>query len=454
MKSLIRSALPLTWASLVRPDPGATTASRLGRALTWNVIGALCSSASNFVLMLAAARMLGREQFGEYGMIQSTALTVSGVAQLAIGYTATRYVSEFRASDKARAGRVIALCSAVGIATAAIATATLVLAAPWIATETLKAPQLTTGLVLSSALVCFATMGGYQTGVLAGLESYDAIARGLMLSSAMNLAAALAGALSFGLLGLLAGTGVGAALQWLIFRRLVVARCRENGIRISYAGMFRDRAIVFRFALPASIGGLIAMPAAWLANACLARQAAGFSELGLYSAAMSLRSLVLFLPLLLNQVTMSFLNHERGRQRPGSYRRIFYYNLGITGGLLFASVAVVSLIGPWVLALFGRSFTAGYAVTIVVLIGTAFEGIMQAPYQLIQTHERMWLSVAFVTLPRDVSRVVLASMLAPAMGAMGLATASAIASAIALCATVVLASAIGFETPAPKLACA
>ncbi|HMD34731.1 MAG TPA: oligosaccharide flippase family protein [Vicinamibacterales bacterium] len=444
----------LMWSSLIGPDSGATTASRLGRALTWNVIGALCASASNFVLMLIAARMLGREQFGEYGMIQSTALTVSGVAQLAIGYTATRYVAEFRASDKERAGRVIGLCSAVGIVTAAIATATLVVAAGWIATETLKAPQLTTGLILSSALVCFATMGGYQTGVLAGLESYDALARGLMLSSVLNLAVAVTGAIAFGLLGLLAGAGVGSALQWLIFRRLVVARCRENGIRISYDGMFRERAIVFRFALPASIGGLIAMPAVWLANACLARQPAGFSELGLYSAAMSVRSLVLFLPLLLNQVTMSFLNHERGRQRAGSYRRIFYYNLGITAGLLLASVAVVSVIGPWVLALFGRSFSAGYAVTVIVIIGTAFDGIMQAPYQLIQTHERMWLSVAFVTVPRDVSRVVLASMLAPTMGAIGLAIASAIASAIALCTTVVLASAIGFQTPAPKLACA
>src|SRR5207244_8102038 len=157
-----------------------------------------------------------------------------------------------------------------------------------------------------------------------------------------------------------------------------------------------------RFALPASLGGIISMPAAWLANAFLARQAAGFSELGIYNAATSLRSLILFLPLLLNQVSMSLLNHERGRREDGSYRRLFYINLGITAALLFAGGAVVAGLAPWLLLAFGKAFKAGYSVTIVVLIGTAFDGRIQAPYQLIQSHERIWLSVWLITIPRDV----------------------------------------------------
>ena len=77
----------------------------------------------------------------------------------------------------------------------------------------------------------------------------------------------------------------------------------------------------------------------------------------------------------------------------------------------------------------------------------AVERIIQAPYQLIQSHERMWLSVWLITIPRDVCLVVLAYVLTPRLGAVGLAAAAAIASAIALFATVAIAWTIGLRSP-------
>lgn len=442
----------VTPAATVLPSIASTTLEapglgmRLQRALSWNLAGAACTSGCNFALTVIVARLLGREQFGQFGMVQSTAITLSGIAQLATGYTATKYVAEFRASDKPRAGRVIGLCSAVATATAALATLTLLFAGRWLATESLKAPQLSTDLMIASAFVCFATMNGYQSGVLAGLESYGAMARALVISSVANLAVAILGVLAAGLPGLLLGIGVGAAIQWAVFRQRLLVECRAKGIVVSYRDMGRERAIAFRFALPASISGLISMPAAWMANMFLARQAEGFSELALYSAAASLRSLILFLPLLLNRISMSLLNHERGRQDESVYRRLFLMNLAMTAGLIVLGIGGVAVAGPTLLTAFGKSFTAGYSVLIIVLAATAFEGIGQAPYQIIQSDERMWLSLGAIVLPRDITLVVAAYVLTPRFGAAGLATATAIASALSLISTALLAWKIGIRT--------
>ena len=419
--------------------------ARLQLGVSWNLASAVFTSACNFGLTVAVARIVGREQFGQFGMIQNTAVTLAGVAQLATGYTATKYVAEFRGSDKARTGRIIGVCSAVAGFTALIAALVLCLGAPWLAARTLRAPELTTALMLSSAFVCFATMNGYQGGALAGLESYAAMAKALMVASAANLVLAIGGAVLWGVPGVLAGLGLGAAVQWLVFRRVLAAETAAHAIRISYRGGWTERTIILRFALPASLSGVVATMAAWGANAVVARQPGGFDQLGLYNAANSMRSLILFGPLLLNRVSMSLLNHERGRSHYDRYRSLFLANLAMTTAMILAGVVVVGLGGPWLMRMFGKSFAAASPLLFVILVAAALEGILQAPYQIVQSHERMWQALWLIAVPRDSCLLLLTVFLAPRYGAMGLAIAGAVASGVSLLSISGLAWQIGVE---------
>jgi O-antigen/teichoic acid export membrane protein len=271
------------------------------------------------------------------------------------------------------------------------------------------------------------------------------MARALVISALANAVLAVGGAWWWGTAGLLAGLGAGAALQWVIFRSRLASECAAHGIAISYRDGWRERAIIVRFALPASLTGFIATVAAWTGSAVLARQPGGFDQLGLYTAASTMRSLILFLPLLLNRVSMSLLNHELGRGHAGRYRKLFLANLGMSTGLIVVGVAGVAVAGPWVMAAFGKSFATGYPVLLVLLLATAFEGVAQAPYQIIQSHARMWQSLWLVAVPRDVSIVLLAFALVPRYGAIGLAIAAAVGYGIALLAISLVAWRIGFD---------
>lgn len=401
--------------------PSVSIRNRFTSGILWSIAGAISNSGFNFTLTIIIARIFGKELFGEFSMIQSTMLTLSGTAQLATGYTANKYVAEFRSTDKEKTGRIIGLCSVISTLTACMAMIVLLVGAPWLATHWLKAPHLSSSLIIAAGMVFFAVINGYQAGVLAGLESYQQMTRATILCSFLNLVFCGFGALVFGLNGAIAAMTISSLSQWLIFRYILSVESANQGIIIYLRDIMKERTIFLRFALPAAISGLISMPALWLANTFLVRQPAGFSQMALYSAALNMRSLVLFLPLVLNKVTMSLLNNQIGLNDEYRYRKLFWANLTITGSSVIVGAIFVALIGPWLLTILGKDFKDGYPVLLVMLLATIIDGISQALYQIIQSQQKMWLSFWTIALPRDMTIILLAYFLTPLYGAIGLA---------------------------------
>lgn len=419
--------------------------SRLQSGVSWSLAGAVFNSGCTLALNIIIARIVGKEVFGEFGMVQNTMITLAGIAQLATGYTANKYVAEFRSVDKDKAGRIIGLCSAISTLTAFIAVAVLFVGAPFLAISLFKAPHLSPSLMIATGMVFFAVMNGYQMGALAGLESYGPLAKALFITGSLNIGVCSMGAWLYGLNGIVAALGVSALCQWLIYRRILKTESfvQDINIYLDLQSILQERVIFLKFVLPAAISGLVSMPALWLANTFLVRQPSGFSQMALFSAANSMRSLVLFLPLILNKVSMSLLNNQKGLDDDRLYRKVFWSNLAGTAGLVFSGAIVVALLGPWLLSAFGKDFKEAYPVLLVIILVAVVEGITQASYQIIQSQEKMWLSFWAIAVPRDGAIVVLAYFLTPRYGALGLAWAYAAAWLLALVVVNILIYRIG-----------
>jgi O-antigen/teichoic acid export membrane protein len=82
---------------------------------------------------IIAARVLGRTVFGEFGMIQSTLNMFMTFANLGVGLTATKYVAEFRKTDPQRAGRIIAMSTAMAAVLGTAVGVVLVATSSWVA---------------------------------------------------------------------------------------------------------------------------------------------------------------------------------------------------------------------------------------------------------------------------------------------------------------------------------
>jgi O-antigen/teichoic acid export membrane protein len=424
------------------PAQDPSVLARLHAGVLFNLVGGVFAQGSTFALNVVSANLLGRLAFGEFTVVQATLSTVGALAQVATGYTATKYVAEFRDTDPERAGRILQLCALVSTGTAIVAAIALALGASWIAGTAYGAPQLAPWLRLAAPGVLFIVMNGFRSGALAGLESYGALARIGVLSGIAYMALGTLGTYLYGVNGAVAGVVSSAGLQWgllgITLRRELIGRnipWRQNQ-------PWRERDAILHFAVPASLTATVTLPAFWLASAFLVRQPGGLEQMALFGAANSFRLIVLFLPNAMNNVGMSLLNNQRTSSIE-AYRRVFWWNLGLTATFVTCGALVVMAVGPILLGAFGKDFQGGYAALRVLMLAAVIESVAIWTYQVMQSHGRMWLTLFLVTLPRDCVIVTFAYLLTPKYGAAGLGAAHAAGWALALTVIAVLTHRIG-----------
>ena len=400
---------------------GESIRARFARGISWNAVSSVFTQGSVFLTNIVIANILGREVFGEFGMIQNTVLFFAGVGQMATGITATKYIAEFRSSDPARAGRILGLCSSVSLIAAFIATLIILLTASWLASAILKAPHLTLGLILSSGVIFFSIISGFQTGALAGLEGYGRLGRAAMVQAAFYLGVCALFTVLWRLEGALAGLAISFCLRWYIFKRALSRECAAQQISVDHRSWWMERSVLTKFAIPSAAIVFFSMPAVWLANVLLVRQPEGYAQMGIFSAAYTLRTLIIFLPGLMNNVGMSLLNHQKGMEHERNYKRIFVTLVVLTQAVGLIASLIVILLGPWLLRAFGKDFVEGYAVLLILVFSAMAETLSTATYQVIQSQERMWMSFFSINTPWWIAFAVSAYIFIPANLASGLA---------------------------------
>ena len=442
LASLRRQAVGYFLSSFRQPL-GLSGRFRVG--VTWNVVAAVLTQGSNFLSNIIIANLLGREAFGSFGIIQSTMLASAGIAQIATGVTATKYVAEFRSRAPGRAGALLGLCSAVTVLTGIISTLMVWFSGTWLAVHALKDASLIGGLRIAAFFVLFAVMNGYQLGALAGLESYRTLAVGAGAQGILQIVLTGLGAWRWGVNGALFGLLFTAAARWMFFHFALRSEAAEQGIKLRYSGLWEESPVLLRFAIPAALSGMSSAPAAWIGSALLMRQSGGHGQVALFSAALSFKSAALFLPLVLNNVGMSILNHQRGLRDENRFRKVFWTNTGITVGCVTLGALVIAATGRYLLKAFGHGFTEGYPVLLLLMMAAAIETMAVAVYQVIQAQEKMWLSLLGVVLPKDFALVLSAYLLVPSYGAIGLGIAHVVWAAVNCIAVLLIAHVIGLR---------
>jgi O-antigen/teichoic acid export membrane protein len=75
----------------------------------WNLVLNLWGKGISFIGTVIIIRIIGREAFGEFGMLNSTIAMFGMFTSFSISQTATKFIAEYRNSDKEKAGRIIGL---------------------------------------------------------------------------------------------------------------------------------------------------------------------------------------------------------------------------------------------------------------------------------------------------------------------------------------------------------
>lgn len=403
--------------------------SRFARGAVWSLIGTVVSQGLGLAASVVTARLLGKSGFGELGMINSTVGVFGMLAGLGLGLTTTKYVAEFRTKDPDRAGRIVGLTSLMALSSGGLIAIAILIFAPLLATRVLNAPDLAPELRIGALLLLLYVLNGIQTGALSGLEAFKEIAQAKFLRGTASFPLIVAGVVIWRLPGAVWGLVATAALGWLFNSLFLRKKSRAAGVRMHFNGIWREGSILWRFSLPAVLADIAAGPAIWAANAILANQKNGYSELGLFSAANQWRNALMFLPNILLQVALpilSSLDIQGSDSDRSQFARTFEITQTLTLGVVLPLGILLIYFSDFVMGFYGAQFSRGVPSLIGVALTVMIMGVSAATGPAIQASGRMWIGFT-VNLVWGVVMLGLVWMFAPGFGANALAYAPAAA---------------------------
>lgn len=370
---------------------------QLTRNLSWQMAGTLVSSAIALVSSIGVARLLGREHFGEYGIVIGTVQTFAAFAAAGLGLTNTRYIAQLRGTDVETASEIIGMSVVVSCCAGALLGGALHLAAPWLAAHTLGAPRLSPLLSSGAIAIMAISINSAQLGVLAGCEAFRTLALLNVVRSALTAPAMLAGAWMGGLVGVVRAYVITTVITCLVTEYAVTIERRRAGLHLRFRISAERLRILWTYSTPALIAGVVVTPAMWLAASLLVNRPGGYLEMGVFSAAVQWRTVMLFVASNLGQVLVPMFAASSVQPNPQG-QRAFLWNVVRANAVYTAfTAAVIVAMSHFIMRAYGPGFAGGGAVLSLTVVATGLLCIQLPIGHFLIAVGEMWLCAAMNT---------------------------------------------------------
>jgi O-antigen/teichoic acid export membrane protein len=364
---------------------------RLAHGTFWSLVGQITARALGLLSSIFVARLLGRVSFGELGIVQSTAQMFQALAGAAMGLTAAKHVAEFRNTDLIRTGRIIALSTFVSCVIGAILGGAMAIFAPWLARNTLAAPQLTPFLRIGALLLFLGSLSGAQSGALSGFECFKEAAQVYLWSGLVGfpitIAAVYLGGLKGAVWGLVVSLGLSCAMNSYMLRRVA----KRYQISLSLRSATPELSVLWRFGLPTALGGALLAPVFWACNAMLVNGPNGYAEMGVLNAANQWWSAVVFLPGMLGQVVMPILTERLSGQRHDQARSLVRALVLANLAIAVPIVLLGSIFSPLIMRSYGPQFAPSWLTLVLLLFSAGILSLQSPLMNLMVARGRMWM---------------------------------------------------------------
>jgi len=420
----------MTLVSLLRARtvaalPHGSVRRRLAGGVFWTTVGSLVGQGVVAIGSVLLARILGKEGFGQYGILQSTIGMFAVFAGLSMGYVATKHVAESVVADKAMTGRVVGLSLVVSGIAGLVVTAALVIWAHPFARRFLGSTDLAGALRIASPMLLFGAITGVQRGVLAGLEQFRAQNVLVTALAVVTVVLSTLGALLGGLSGAMWGAMVGAALTLLGMTIVYHRAVQRAGIPVLFRATWQERRVLWTLAFPALLQGIMVAPVVWVTNAILVNSPGGYGEMGLFNAANQWRTILMYVPTIVLTPLLPIMTQLHATQQYHQLRRVLVRTLGLSVAVVGSLALAFSLFAPQIMRLYGTGFEAGTKVFYLIMLVSVLLSAGVVVGGLLSSTGAMWTGFLFNSV--WAALMIGTSLVAiPRYGALGLALAYAV----------------------------
>lgn len=368
--------------------------NRLVNGSFWSLAGTVGGRGIVLLAFVGVARMVGKNDYGELGIIRSTINMFLVFASLGIGGTAAKYIAQYRNSSRKLTGEIYALSHYFSMLVGGIATVALLFFSSDIATYSLHAPHLTQQLKLAVPVLFFAAVNGAQSGTLSGFEDFKTLAVNTFISGFTQGVCLIAGTYWYGISGAIVGLGIGNLVLYFMNWKSIHKRLKQYAIVYRLRDISKKTVqILWKYSLPSALSSMVVIPVLWWTKTFLIKHTS-FDEMAVFDVAEQWYAMVLFIPSTLSQILLPILSNtlEEGTYR--QYVKLIKINLGINILVSLGIAFVISLLSHFILSLYGKEFTS-VSPLIVMMFVSVMVSAAQVVGQVIASKGEMWIACGF-----------------------------------------------------------
>lgn len=272
----------------------------------WSILGNLLGKGLAFIAGIVIARFLGSSEFGEYGVIKNTIVSIGMFSTFGLGYTTTKFVAELKVINPKGVKSFVHKANVITVIFSGLTAILLFSFSNYIALVWLNNATIEQPLKILSFLIVLSAITTTQIGVLAGYGEFKRMAK---ISSQIGVLTFIFSilftyfwSLTGALLALVFVQIINCLMNYYLLRTVSKSNMRnfDSAYTVSY-----KKALLF--SLPVALQETSYTIGSWLINIYIIWYGS-YGDLGMFTAAMQWNSIILFIPGILGSVILSHLS--------------------------------------------------------------------------------------------------------------------------------------------------
>jgi len=367
----------------------------------WSLIGSSVGRGLSLIAGILVARFLGKELYGEFGMIKTTLIYIEIFSTFGLGYTATKFIADFK---KGNQSQVVPVCNAtlkITLATSGFMALMVLIFAKQIAVL-IDAPHLYNTLRITAVGIIVNAINTAQIGILSGFAEFKVIAKNTTIAGIITFILTVLLTYYLGLNGAVIALVLSYGTQCFLNNFSVRAFVRQYERTVGLHKSLYKELLTFSFpiALQESLYSIVN----WVISFMLIKMC-GYGELGIYSAAAHCAAIISFIPGILRNVTLSHLSSNTDNRK--AHDRTLKSMLLVSVGSTIVMFLFILLFLDQVCSFYGDTFDGLKSVLFVQIFCAIVISTSNVYAQEFMSRSKNW-AVFICRFTRDLIALVIA----------------------------------------------
>lgn len=358
---------------------------------SWSVLGSVLGYGFSLLAGIIIARYMGSQSYGQYGMIKNTLLYVSIVSTFGLGITSTKFIAENIISKLIKLEDIY-LSTVLLTSFISFIFGSILFFFSYDISIILDAPSLSNPLKITAFILFFNSLNSAQVGLMSGFSLFKEIAISRFVYGVVLLLFSVPLFWYFDFNGAIFGLLLSYVFSCFVNHLFLNKKVKLFFLNYREATFKNTLSYLLKFSFPITIQEGIYAFTRWFSLFILVKYS-NYEQLGLYSAAVQWAVVILFIPNMLRNVTLSHLS--KTYNNPSRHKKILLLMLAIGGVATLVPSIIVVISAKYIVAFYGVTFSSMVLVLQVVSLSTIFDSAINIVTQdYISVNKTWFISVS------------------------------------------------------------